>query len=83
MVGLGMPEKEFEAAVEVVFLVISAEKACCWKVGPEAGRIEAMVSLVFFPEVSSSLLGGGARLDTGWLSVPSGRGWGREFCLPA
>ena len=29
MVGLGMPEREFVAAMEVVFLVVSAEKACC------------------------------------------------------
>lgn len=31
MVGLEMPEREFEAAV--VFLVISAEKACCLEGG--------------------------------------------------
>ena len=36
--------------------------------GPEAGRIEESgFDSLFFPQVSSSLLGGGARLDSAGL----------------
>jgi len=79
-----MPEKEFEAAVEVVFLVIFLKRRAVRKVGPEAGRIEAMVLLVSFLKF---LLPCWVEAP-GWTllayivvtgSVCSGSGWGRGF----
>lgn len=73
MVGLGLPEMEFGAVVEVASPVISVEKGCCSDgdteghggAGTEAGRVEeAMLSFV---SVSSSWLACGARLGSAGL----------------